>query len=672
MDNRFNAKDIVMIVLLLAVGGLVLLSMLGQDRRQWDVLQETLTQLKDQRESVDLYKRELSQMKRDQDALRSGVEKMTENVGKMTDGVRDLNAGVVAMVEVLKAQPAQGGGIDGLGSIDQGLPESEGGVTFSDDKSNDKTFERVAFLSKEPDYAEGDFFIDAFSTTVKSLTSYIAGDIYASRISEYVLDSLLTIDPYTLEYKPWVAKSWDVSDDGLTITYNMRKDVTFSDGHPMDAHDVVFTYEWVMNPKVNAPRTRSYFEKFEYVKAIDDHTVQIKYREPYFMALTVTGGYLQILPKHWVEQFSPEEYNKLPGLLMGSGPYKMAMDPRDWQPGSQKIELVRNDNYWGPRPALDKIIWREILDPTAQVTQLRNGEIDRYTIRSSQYRNLSTDEDLRRKNNLFEYEYVSSGYSYVGWNQLKNGRATHFADQRVRQAMTLLIDRKAIASGIYDNLSAASTGPFHPLGWQADPTIEPWPYDPERAKKLLDEAGYIDRDNNGIRESPEGEPFTFEFIYGTGSKESERTAFAIKESMAQAGVAVTPNALDWPAMQQKLKDRTFDAIMLGWGGAVDSDLYQMFHSSQTEDGGNNYYYHKSDELDKAIDIARSTVDRDEGQKRWQEVHALLYEEQPYTFMHTRKSVIYLNKRFRNVQITNRGLNNAWEYYVPAPLQLHND
>ncbi|MEM9020123.1 MAG: peptide-binding protein [Planctomycetota bacterium] len=665
MDNRINIKDIILIVLVCGVGLLVIMSMWMQDRRQWEKLEESLTAMKEQRESVDLYKRELAQLKREQDALRSGVEQMSTNVGQMTEGVKEL-------VEVLQASAAEGVGprlAEGAGeNIGDGGP-----VEFSTkDFDDDPTFSRVAGLRDRPDFSEGDFFIDAFATTVKNLTPYVAGDIYASRISEYVLDSLLAIDPDTLEYKPWVAESWEVSEDGLTITYKMRKDVVFSDGHPMDANDVVFTYEWVMNPKVDAPRTRSYFEKFESVTALDDHTVQFKYREPYFMALTVTGGYLEILPEHWVSQFTEDEYNKTPGLLLGSGPYKLAIDPKRWQPGSQKIELVRNENYWGPRPALDKVIWREILEDTARLAEFRNREIDRFGVLPSMYRTLSGDAQLRNQADLYEYEYVSSGYSYVGWNQRKNGRDTPFTDQRVRQAMTLLIDRQAMASRIFDNLSTPASGPFHPLGWQADPDIKPWPYDPERAKQLLDAAGYIDRDGDGKRESEDGVPFVFEFIYSANSVETRDTALMMQESMRQAGIEMKLNPMDWPAMQQKLNDRTYDAIMLGWGGAVDSDLNQMFHSSQVEDGGNNYTYHVNAELDAKIEQARTTVDREKCTQLWNQVHALLYEQQPYTFMFNRKIVLYVDKRLENFDITNIGPNNAYEYYVPAPMQLHAD
>jgi peptide/nickel transport system substrate-binding protein len=599
MDNRFNIKDILFVLLILMMAGLVGMQMWQQDR-QWDVMQEILTELK-------------------------------ENGGPSVASQRPTD-------------PA--------------------------DVQADTTFERVADLRDKEDFAEGDYFIDSFSTTVKNLTPYVAGDIYASRIGAHVMETLVTVDLNTLEHKPWIAKSWDISDDGLIYTFYLRDDVVFSDGEKLDANDVVFTYNWVMNPQVAAPRMRSQLEKMESVEALDDLTVRFTFREPYFMSLTVAGLYLEILPEHWVSQFTEDEYNEMPGLMMGSGPYMLDVDPKEWEPATQKITLVRNDNYWGPRPPLDRIIWREILEPTAQLTGFRNREIDRFSVRPSMYRELSTDEQLRNQANLLEYAYVSSGYIYVGWNQKKNGQPTAFANKLVRQAMTHLIDRDTICGQVYENLARTTSGPFHPLGWQGDPSIKPWPYDPERAKALLDEAGYMDRDNNGVRESPQGEPLSFEFIYSTGGTESKDIASRIKASMAQAGVECRPVAMDWPVMQQKLDDRSFDSIMLGWGGAHESDLYQMFHSDQTQDGGDNYVSYTNPELDELIDAARTSSDRATTQKLWWKVHQKLHEDQPYTFMFNRKSVVLMDKRIKNVEITKLGLNYAWEYFVPKPMQLH--
>ncbi len=611
MDNRFNVKDIVLISLIVIVGVMLYLSMVQKDR-QWDEVQRMLTLMEAQNETLEAIKR---------------------------------------------------GGIQVQGVA--------GPKVARDAIFDDPAFYRVADLPGKADYATGDFFIDAFASTVKSLTPLIAGDVYQDRISRYVLDTLLSRDLDTLEYMPSVASEWSISEDGMTFVFNLREDVVFSDGVPLTAHDVQFTYDWTMNPKVAAPRSRAYLEKFEYVKAIDDYTVEFKFREPYFAALGLCGE-LQILAKHYYSQFTEDEFNQSPGLLFGSGPYRMRAEPKTWKPGSQKIELVRNDNYWGAPPALDRVIWREIQEDTAREAEFRNREIDMLIVPPTSYRKLSRDEDLREQANLFEYEYASSGYLYIGWNQRKNEKPTPFTDKRVRQAMTLLIDRDTLCSRVFDNLASPATGPFHPMGWQADNSIKPWPFDPAAAGKLLDEAGYIDRNGDGIRESSEGLPLTFKLVHSAGSPTTKQMVELMQDAMKKAGVDMQLDPLDWPIMQQKLDDRNYDAIMLGWGGVVDTDVYQMFHSDQTADGGDNYTYYTSDKVDSLIDQARSTVDREKGAALWRQVHATLHEDQPYTFLVNRKAVVYMDKRIKNVKITKMGMNYAWEFYVPSAVQLHTD
>lgn len=650
MDNRFTIKDIVTLLLIAVVGLLVLLS-LWQNQRHWARLDETMDELNAQREALDTYVRE-------QEALRAGLEQMTENLGEMTKSIN-------ALVDEIKEQEADTDSQTGLG-----VPEDLWAISF-DPRPIDysQTFFRVAGLEERADFAQGDFFIDAFGATVKTLTPLVSGDIYADRIQGYVLETLLRLDPQTLEFKPWIAESWAVSDDSLTFTFKMREDVKFSDGVPLTAHDVQFTFEWIMNPKVAAPRERSSMQKIESVEAIDDYTVRFTLREPYYSALGLCGE-MDILARHFYGDMTEDQFNQTPGLLFGSGPYKLREDPWKWKPGAQKIEVVRNENYWGPRPGIDRVIWREILEDTALEAEFRNRETDRLSVQPSSYRKLSRDDALRRQANLYEYEYVSSGYIYIGWNQKKNDRPTVFADKRVRRAMTMLIDREQICSRVYDNLAKPASGPFHPLGWQADKSIKPLPFDPERAGELLDEAGYTDRDGDGVRESADGLPLRFKLICSAGSVVVDQMTLLMQDSMRKAGVDMQLDKLDWPIMQQKIDDRDLDAIMLGWGGSVQSDVYQMFHSEQTKDGGDNYINYVNPEIDELINQARTTIDREKCTELWNKVHAQLHEDQPYTFMYNRKSVVFVDKRLRNLQITKTGLNFAWEYYVPTTMQMH--
>ncbi|MEM6756431.1 MAG: peptide-binding protein [Planctomycetota bacterium] len=617
MESRFGFRDALLVVLLLALIGSVWLSIWERDR-SWDVLQRLDARLREQSEAM----------------------------ARLSDQIK---AGAVAV----RPAPAS----------TNGDPAATTGL--------DEAFARELAPRADADFAFGGWYIDPFRSAVAKLTPLISVDVYARVIQDNVLDTLITRDPQTLEWKAWVAESWTVSDDGLTIAFDIRDGVNFADGEPLTADDVVFSYEMIMNPQINAPRLRVYYDIVESVVAESDRRVVFTLREPYFNSLSICGG-MEILARHWYEQFSPDEFNTLSGLLFGSGPYRLDGDPEAWTPGSGTITLVRNDRYWGPRPILDRLVWREINDETALLAAFRNREVDRYGVQAEQYPQLSTDTQLLEQANLFEYETATSGYRYIGWNQVFNGKPTPFADRRVRLAMTMLTDRQAMIDELRNGLGAITTGPFNPLSDQADPGVQPWPYDPSRARELLAEAGYEDRDGDGVLESEAGEPLRFKLVYPSGNPGYQQMVLFLKDAYARAGVDLVPDPLEWTIMLQRINDRNFQAISLGWGGVVESDPKQIFHSASIEGGGDNYIGYRNPELDTIIDEARVTVDADKRRALWHEAHRILHEDQPYTFLFTSKSVVYIDKRFRNVEVTKLGLNGRTEYFVPADEQLYSD
>ncbi len=531
-------------------------------------------------------------------------------------------------------------------------------------------FGRVRAPRLRDDFAFGDWFVDSFAQVVGKLTPLIATDAYQSAIEGYVLEPLITRDPDTLEWKPWIASAWQVSEDGLTISFDLRKDVKFSDNTPLTSADVLYTYNLTMNPEINAPRLRPYYENIESVETPDPHRVVFRLKRPYFMSLSITGG-MTIMPKHFYEKISAVEFNESTGLLMGSGPYKLAVDPHRWQPGSGRIELIRNEHYWGPRPSFDRLVWREITDEKASEVSFRNSDIDVYVVRPEQYAKFKDDKDLLAKANLHEYESPTFGYRYVGWNQRLNDKPTPFADQRVRMAMTLLTNRQEMADQLMSGLATVATGPFHHLSPQSDPNIKPWPFDTARAKALLQEAGYMDRDGDGILEGPDGKPFRFKLIYPAGSVNYQQMATYLKDAYARAGIVLDADPTEWNTMIQRINDRNFEAITLGWGGVVESDPKQIFHSEMIAEGGDNYVSYNNPQIDALIDKARMTVDEEARKELWRQVHRILHEDQPYTFLFNSRAVVFIDKRVQNVLITRTGMNDRTEMFVPLKLQRWN-
>lgn len=537
-----------------------------------------------------------------------------------------------------------------------------------------QAFKRSQAATRLPDYARGDWSVDAFSTNIKTITPLVSSDAYAANIQGYVLESLITRNPDTLEWEGLAAKNWSVTDDGLVISFQMRDDVSFSDGQPLTAEDVVFTFAFIMTDAIQAPRERAYLEKIKEVKANGKYEVVFTFKEPYFEALSLAGS-MSILPKHFYASYlkEPQKFNESKGLLLGSGPYKLA-DPKNWTPDKGNIELVRNERYWGDvQPSYNRILWKIIQNDSARLTTYRNGDIDSYSARPVEYQELKKDGQLIAKSQNFEYMPPIVGYSYIGWNQTRAGKPTRFADKRVRQAMTYLTDVSRIIKDVLLNYAEPAVSPFSNTSKQHDSTLQPYEFNLDKAKALLTEVGYEDRNGNGVLEDKSGKPFEFKLTYFQANEDTKRMVLLLKDLYARAGVRMIPFPQEWPVMLENLDKKDFDAITLGWTSGIETDLYQAFHSSQAISNGDNYISYKNPVLDKLIEEARRTVDEGKRMPLWQQVEKILYEDQPYTFLMRRKSLLFVDKRIHNLQMTRLGLNLGslpLENYVPVAQQKY--
>jgi peptide/nickel transport system substrate-binding protein len=606
MGNRFGLKDLFLFALLSLLIVVVLLGMKQYDR-QHDIL----------------------------DAIQQQTTQQTKELAQIS---RTLKQGIRATVA---AAPTT-------------LPSAGDPAT--------DPFVRIKEARARPDYAPGDTCVRSISN-IEKITPLVSTDRYAQDIQAYVLETLATRDPVTLGWVPVLARSFETSADGLVLTFQIRPEATFSDGQRVTADDVIFTFEFIMNPQVEAPRQRAYYQKIQSVEKVGDNGVAFHFKESYFKSMDV-AGLMPILSKSFYGKFTPEQFNKMPGLLFGSGPYKLA-DPTSWAPG-KPLQFVRNERYWGAPPAIDRLVFKEFGSDLPKITDFRNGDSDLLRdLFPEQYKELLKDAKLVARTQHFEYESPTSGYRYIAWNQRRNGKPTRFADKRVRQALTMLTDRQWIVSDLSMGLAVALTGPFPPSSKQYDPTVKAWPYDPQRAKALLKEAGFEDRDGDGVLKGPDGVPFKFQLTYPAGNAAYQQMVLYLKDSYARAGITIDPNPLDWSVFSQKLKGRDFDAISLGWGTNIESDLYQAFHSDQIKDQGDNMCSYSNPDLDKVIEEARRTVDEPKRMALWHKAHQIIHEDQPYTFLVARKELAFMDGRFKNVQVVPTGLNDLSEWYVPT-------
>jgi len=555
------------------------------------------------------------------------------------------------------------------------------GLVIADSSLKDKAFSEVSLAFRRAsdathlaDYAQGDWSIEAFGTHLKTITPLVSTDAYASNVQSYVLESLINRNPDTLNWEGLIAKNWTISDDGLVIRFQLRDDVNFSDGVSLTADDVVFTFNFIMTEVIQAPRDRAYLEKIKTVQANGKYEVVFTFKEPYFEALSLAGS-MPVLAKHFYDPYlkEPQKFNESKGILFGSGPYKQ-LDAKAWSPDKGSVELVRNDHYWGDvLPSYHRILWKIIQNDSARLTTYRNGDIDSYAARPVEYQTLKNDKQITEKSNNFEYMPPVVGYSYIGWNELRSAKPTRFADKRVRLAMTYLTDVNRIISDIYLGYAEPAISPFSNFGKQHNHSLQAYRFDVEKAKVLLKEAGYEDRNNDGVLEDLTGQPFEFKLTYLESNEDTKRMVLLLKDLYARAGVKMIPFPQEWPVMLENLDKKDFDAITLGWTSGIEIDLYQIFHSAQAVSNGDNYISYKNSALDQLIDEARRTVDESKRLPLWQQAERLIYEDQPYTFLMRRKSLLFVDQRIHNLQMTKLGLNLGLlplENYVPKAQQKY--
>lgn len=477
------------------------------------------------------------------------------------------------------------------------------------------------------------------------LNPIISTDAYASRIEEFVYDTLIERDNRTLEWKPKMAERWEISPDRRRFTFYLRDGIRWQDGKPVTVEDVIYSFQRIMDPKVDAPHLRVYYQDIEKVEKVDERTVRFTYRHPYFMALGFCGG-IPILPRHLFDDggdFNKHPLNRAP---LGNGPYRFV----SWETG-QKIVLERNEDYWGQAigrmPAIRRIRFEIIPEDTVALQILKKGGLDFAGLRPIQW---VRQTDSGRFNRRFgKYQFYTPGYSFIGWNM----RRPYFSDKRVRRAMTMLVNRGEILKKLNFDLGRIVTGPFYIESKDYNHEVRPIPFDPEGAKRLLKEAGWEDHDGDGLLDR-EGVPFRFEFLIASGRRFAERLASILKEDLKKVGIEMEIRQLEWALFVKHLDDRKFDAVTLSWVFGFEQDPYQVWHSSQTE-LGSNFVGFADPEADRIIMEGRREFDRERRAALYRRFHAIVDHEQPYTFLFSNPYLVALDRRFENVNVYPGGM-----------------
>jgi len=478
----------------------------------------------------------------------------------------------------------------------------------------------------------------SISSNPGKLNPLIATDSASGTIADWIFDALLAYDKDG-KIEPRLAESYHFKND-TTLIFHLRKDVLWSDGYPFDAEDVLFTYNLITSPKIYTP----YSSEFRYVKsvrALDRYTVEVQYKEPYFKALQT--WMTSIVPKHILEHetdIMTSSFNQHP---IGTGAYTL-----DGFEISKDIVLKANKDYFRRVPKIDEIVYHFMPDPSTEFLMLKSHKLDVGSLTPLQLER-QIDQNFRGFYDV--YEKISQSYTYLGFN-LKNPK---FQDPRVREALSLAIDRQELVDILFFGHGQVCNGPFMPGTFAYNAKIKAPVQNIEKAKRLLHEAGYDAK-----------HPFTFEIVTNSNNAIRVYATQIIQYQMAKAGVKVKIRTMEWQAfLNTVVMPRKFEAVILGWGLGLMPDAYSIWHSEGSKKGGFNFISYKNDKVDKLIKKAERTIDRKELGKIYREIFALIVHDNPYLFLYIPNSITVVNKKIQNVSQSILGvMHNVIDWIKP--------
>ncbi|MEW5806732.1 MAG: peptide-binding protein [Acidobacteriota bacterium] len=492
---------------------------------------------------------------------------------------------------------------------------------------------------------EGDTLVAALAADPQSLNFVSAGDVQSDIIARLVTESLVYHDR-NLNIIPRLARSWDISEDRLTITFHLKDNARWHDGVPVTSEDVRFTFERIMDPASMAKDKIGMFKDVAEISAPDPHTFKVKYREPFSPALSTWS--ISIIPKHIYAgepDFLKSKYNESP---IGCGPFKLAKWER-----SQKIVLESNKDYWDVKPFLDRIIFKIIPSEKVRFEALLTGDIDYTNLPPLTFQKDTDRSEFKTRLRTLVYNPIYLWY--ISWNM--DGSNRFFTDRRVRRAMTHAMDREGFLKNIYFGLGCVATTDFQPDTWANDETLKAHAYNPAKAKKLLEEAGWRDTNGNGIRDK-DGQEFEFTMIFPAGPETSEQMAALFKESLDRLGVKMNLTKLEWSTFQERKRNHLFEAAMSGLRKDIDPDPYELYHSSQYLNG-QNYGGYANPEADKLLLEGRREFDLEKRKEIYRRLQKILHEDQPYTYLFHPAACLAMDKRFRDIETSPKGI---WQFY----------
>jgi peptide/nickel transport system substrate-binding protein len=450
--------------------------------------------------------------------------------------------------------------------------------------------------------------------------------------------------------------SWQTSADGMYDKVVLRDDLVWSDGRPITAHDIAFSYTVIMDPRVPVPAVRSGTDQMRGVHAYDDRTVVFFHKEP--LATNVWNINFPILPKHVYEQTWEQDptlkdsaaHVKLEQAPVSGGPYEIVDRKR-----GQEIMLRRRQSWSTVRgkqvreePFFKEIRFRIVEDPNTALLALKAGEIDEMILTPEQWTTQATKDDFyERCTKATAPQWVSF---HFGWNI----DTPFFADRRVRRAMSYAFDHDQMLEKLCYGLYRPCIGNFPEGSWMATKKkLASYKQDLDKAEALLDEAGWIDHDDDGVRDKEiDGRLVPFEFSMLLNNQPlAVKICTLLKENLDQIGVRLNVRPLETTVWQQLTQEKKFQAYFGGWGSGTDPDSSENIWATGA---GRNFISYSNPEVDRLFLEGRRELDRAKRAEKYARIQEILYEDQPYTWLYMRNSFYGFSKSLRGYVFSPRG------------------
>ncbi len=514
-------------------------------------------------------------------------------------------------------------------------------------------------LPDSADRPTGDWLVYGDTAEPSNLNCARAVERPARQICRLVSDSLIDFDQ-SYNFIPRLAESFEVSPDGLTILFRLARGVRWHDGSPLTARDVLHTVEVARQIDPTGENFNTSFGTLSEVTAPDDLTVKAVYSSPYVGALRGWRDSF-IVPAHI--RLDPTGASPLDRAPIGTGPFRF----RSWTPQSQ-IVLEANEEYFGGRPGVDRFVYRILPNGEALRAAVESGAVAVAGLSPAWLKENSPPDPALPFRVMV---YPTSHMEMIYWN-MKQPRGL-FTDPRVRQAMTMLLDREGYITKIHAGVYRQVATLIDPQLWGGDPDLLPHPFDPGQAARLLDGALIVDRDGDGVRDAGGG-PMSFTLLYTTARPEHRGIAEMLERSAAAVGVRVLLQGLEWAVFRAQVFDNDFDAAIFRWRLEPLPDPFAYFHSSQIGGSGFNLGAYSSPEYDRLSEEARHTLDPRRSAEILERLQKLLHDDQPCTFIAAAGAVLAVHKRFRTPETTASGWYDWYpsilSWWVPAEEQKY--